>query len=183
MSCFPQLKDRYLYESVEHAYPFTQASKDRLNAAISRLLDLYAKCVTMGNRSVARQQLKLHQRENIAWERDTVWRQMIGRERRGENDGTVKAISSELVSEEEGGLVDVPTPVGRFRLTRKKVWKAIAVTVFLILLRVRTLEEEEANNCFAILMFCTILWASEVRIFYLACDLMLIAMSRPFHYS
>jgi phosphate transporter len=183
MLCFPQLKDRYLYETVEQAYPFRQASKDRLNAAISRLLDLYAKCVTMGDRSVARQQLKLHQRENIAWERDTVWRQMIGRERRGENDGTVKAISGELVSEEEGGVVDVPTPVGRFRLTRKKIWSVIAVTVFLILLRVRTLEEEEANNCFAILIFSTVLWASEVRILLpLRCP-MLIGLSRLFHYS
>jgi phosphate transporter len=109
------------------------------------------------------QQLKLHQRENIAWERDTVWRQMIGRERRGEGDDDLKTIGATLVTEEQGGLFQVMTPVGRFRLTRKKIYLVAAIAVFIALLKVPTLHQVEANRCFAILIFSTIMWATEVR--------------------
>ncbi|KAF4597064.1 low-affinity phosphate transporter [Pleurotus pulmonarius] len=155
------LKDRYLHEVVERALPFTQGSKDRLNDAISRLLDLYAKCVTQGDKTIAKQQLRLHQRENIAWERDTVWRQMIGRERRGELDGEPKGIGSVLLPESDAGVLAVPTPVGRIRIKRKHIYAAIAVAVFFVLLNVQTVEGSEANKCFAILIFSTVLWATE----------------------
>lgn len=152
---------------MERALPFTQASKDRLNDAISRLLDLYAKCVTQGDKTIAKQQLRLHQRENIAWERDTVWRQMIGRERRGELDGEPKGIGSVLLQESDAVVLAVPTPVGRIRIKRKHIYAAIAVAVFVILLNVQTVEGSEANKCFAILMFSTVLWATEVRNYFL----------------
>lgn len=111
---------------------------------------------------MAQQQLKLHQRENIAWERDTVWRQMIGRERRGEGDGEVKAIGASLIKEDEHGIVGVGTPVGRFTLTKKKISLLAAIIVFIVLLNVKVLDEVPANRCFAILIFSTIMWATEV---------------------
>ena len=156
-----QLKDDYLHKVVEAAVPFQRPAKDNLADGISRLQTLYAKCVTRGDRSAAVQQLKLNQRENIAWERDTVWRQMIGRERRGEGDGEVKAIGATLVTEPEGGLIQVPTPVGRFTLTSKKIYLVISVVVFIVLLNVTVLDSVEANKCFAILVFSTIMWATE----------------------
>jgi phosphate transporter len=108
---------------------------------------------------LAKQQLKLHQRENIAWERDTVWRHMISRERRGENDGTIKS----TVTWDEGvKVLGVPTPFGRFQITQKRISIAVAVVVFLILLSVQLLQGVEANRCLAILVFSTIMWATEV---------------------
>ena len=157
-----QLKDRYLHDVVEQALPFRSSSRDKLNEASDRLLDLYAKCVTQGDKAKAKQQLKLHQRENIAWERDTVWRQMIAQERRGDVDGRPKAIGSTVSSGDEGEIVQVPTPAGRFKLTRRKLFKLLAVIVFIVLLNVKTVEGEQANRCFAILVFSTILWATEV---------------------
>lgn len=148
---------------VENALPFQQSSKDRISDGITCLQNLYAKCVTRGDKAAAVQQLKLHQRENIAWERDTVWRQMIGRERRGEGNGELKAIGATLVTEEEGWLFQVMTPAGRFRLTRKKIYLVAAIAVFIALLNVPVLHQVEANRCFAILLFSTILWATEVR--------------------
>lgn len=171
-----QLKDRYLHGPVENAYPFQTGTRDRLNDAIQRLTQLYAKCVTHNDHGAAQRQLKFHQREHIAWERDTVWRQMIGNARRGEQHALGSGIggagtavggplgSLALPSELETGLVQLPTPVGRFRLTRRKIYLLVAVIVFIILLNVRTLEAVEANNCFAILLFATILWATEVRV-------------------
>lgn len=158
-----QLKDRYLHDVVEHAPPFTQASKDKIAAALHKLLHLYAHCVTKEDVSAAQRQLKLHQREHIAWERDTVWRQMIGRERRGEVDGDSETVGGTLAVQQEAKAVQIPTPLGRLKLKRRHLWKAVAVTVFLTLLRVQSVDGEEANRCFAILVFATILWASEVK--------------------
>lgn len=161
---YSELKDKYLHEVVEVTTPFTRASKDRLTDAIHRLEDSYARCVTHDDKVAAKRQLKLHQRENIAWERDTVWRQMIGRERRGEGDSEGLA-GATVVREPEKPLVDIPTPVGHFMITGKLIWGSIAVTAFAVLLNVNVVEGTAANNCFAILVFCTILWASEVHRF------------------
>ena len=162
------MKDRYLHDVVEDAYTFRQESKDRLNDALQQLLDLYTKCVTRGDRTLAKQQLKLYQRENIAWERDTVWRQMISQERRGQVDGEPTAIAS-LLKQPGPGLFYIRTPVGRIRVTGKMLWKIVAGLVFVLLLNVRVVGRAagvEANRCFAILVFCTILWASEVSVFF-----------------
>ncbi|KAE9390604.1 SPX-domain-containing protein [Gymnopus androsaceus JB14] len=151
---YSELKDHYLHDVVE------ADSKDRLNGAVDQLVDLYTKCVARGNRSLAKQQLKLHQRENIAWERDTVWRQMIGRERRGEGPAS-SSLGATLVKEPELGLFSVPTPFGRLAITRRIVYLIIALVVFVVLLNVQVVEDGEANRCFAVLVFCTILWATE----------------------
>jgi phosphate transporter len=179
------LKEQYLHNEVEKAYPFIQGSKDRLNDAVYRLLDLYAKCVTRGDKALAKQQLKLHQRENIAWERDTVWRQMIAQERRGENEGEPTAIAS-LLKKPGPGLFFIPTPLGTIRVTKKMIYKIVAGLIFVTLLNVPVVEVVEANRCFAILMFCTFLWATEVR---LLCQVLSICMlirgvlHRLSHYS
>ena len=154
------LQDRYLHDVVEQAAPFQQASKDRLNTRIAMLIDLYARCVTRSDAIEARRQLKLHQREHIAWERDTVWRQMINQARRGEDMNNV-LLGGSLVLEPEKGILHVQTPVGRIKLTLKKLYLLLAVAVFIVLLNVQVVEGVEANKCFAILVFATILWATE----------------------
>ena len=153
------LQDRYLHDIVEQAPPFQQAAKDRLNTRIAMLVDLYARCVTHGDAVEGRRQLKLHQREQIAWERDTVWRQMISQARRGE-DSTVP-MGGTLVVEPEKGLLNLPTPAGRLKITAKRLYLLLAIAVFAVLLSVKVVEGAEANKCFAILTFATILWATE----------------------
>lgn len=182
---YSELKDRYLHNVVEVSLPFTQAAKDRLNDNVNDLLELYAKCVTRGDKTAARQQLRLHQRENIAWERDTVWRQMIGRQRRGEDD-TQAFLGATLVQPPEPTVVDIPTPVGRFKITKRNIFKVAALAIFIFLLNVQVVERPEANHCFAILTFCTILWATEVNGFLFLLVLFvffLIRRNRLFHFS
>ena len=158
---FSELKDRYLHEVVERSTPFTRASKDKLTEVLNLLTNLYTKCVAQGDRSFAVQQLRLHQRESIAWERDTVWRQMIGRERRGEGD-TMDSVGAVLANPPDRAIISIPTPVGRFKITKKYVFRIFSVVVLVTLLNKTVLEEQEANRCLAILSFCTILWATEV---------------------
>ncbi|KAG8690610.1 low-affinity phosphate transporter [Ceratobasidium sp. 423] len=155
---YNELKDRYMHDIVEKATPFTQQSKDRVSNAINRTVNLYAKCVTRGDHSAALRQLRVHQREHIVWERDTVWRQMIGRERRGEGaDGRVKALGLGDVDSQAEPLLTIYG----LKLTKRKLVLLLAIVLFAILLNVRMVEEKEANRCLAILIFATILWATE----------------------
>lgn len=157
-----QLKDQYLHDVVEQAEPFTTAAKDRLNRAADRLVDLYAHCVTHGDYQAARRHLKMNQREHIAWERDTVWRQMIGQARRGEGEpSTVRTMGGTLILEPEKGLLDIQTPAGRFKLTTKQLCFLVSLVVFVVLLNVSTVDGVAANRCFAVLIFATLLWATE----------------------
>lgn len=150
-----QLQAHYLHDILEPTPPFDQASRARIADAQSALAHLYAKCVTDGDLAAAQRYLKLNLREHIAWERDTVWRQMIGRERRGEGGAPVDTT--------EEKAFEVRTRVGRVRLSRRKAWVVISALVFAILLNVSTVEGDEANRCFAVLVFATLLWATEVR--------------------
>jgi phosphate transporter len=84
---------------------------------------------------------------------------MIGRERRGEG-GTPLGPPVDTTEEK---AFEVRTRVGRVRLSRRKAWIVLSVLIFSILLNVQTIEEEEANRCFAVLVFVTLLWATEVR--------------------
>lgn len=104
----------------------------------------------------------MHLREHIAWERDTVWRTMIGRERRGDG-GTPLGVSLGTSSEEKA--LEVRTPVGRLRVGRRHAWVLLAAIVFTVLLNVQAVEGTEANRCLAILVFATILWATEVCLY------------------
>ncbi|KAG0705781.1 SPX domain-containing protein [Suillus ampliporus] len=158
---YSELKERYMHDLVETSTPFTEESKAKVSDAIARLTDLYAKCVTNGDKSVAQQQLKLYQREHIAWERNTVWRQMIGQQRHGTGDGSGLLVSATLVQQEESSLIDVPTPLGNLKLTKKRVSLTVALTAFIALLKMDIVSGEEANKCFAVLIFSTILWATE----------------------
>ncbi|KAJ7028274.1 SPX domain-containing protein [Mycena alexandri] len=165
---YRELKDSYLHTSVEPSPPFTADARTTLTGLTARLVDLYAKCVARGDRGLAKQQLRLHQRENIAWERDTVWRQMIGRERRGDGEA-VGVMGASLVPQEDlddGGGDAKPgwvLRVGglRVRVTKKKIAMVASIAVFVALLNTQTVEGREANRCYAVLMFCTFLWATE----------------------
>ena len=99
----------------------------------------------------------------IVWERDTVWRQMIGKERRGEGDGQVKNLTpGHSAGDDTTPLLDIPTPVGKVKVTGKRVSLIVAAATFVTLLNVQVVDGLEANRCFAILVFATILWATEV---------------------
>ena len=148
-----------MHDVVEARLPFLQGSKDNVTTAMNRLVTLYAKCVTGDDPSAALQQLKVHQREHIAWERNTIWRQMLAQERRGTADASDGGI---LVRQEETGM-HIPTPLGGFTLKRKRVSLLVAITIFIVLMNTVVVKDgPEANKCFAILIFSTVMWASEV---------------------
>jgi phosphate transporter len=149
------LKRYYTATYVNKAYPFQSSTKAKLNEKIQQTERAYAILATGNNLDLAIEELKTHLREHIVWERNTVWRDLIGQERRTQTVGLSDAKPS-----------SVHTPFGTLRITRDQVmnylYLAVCIVVFIILLKAELFNTIEQNRCLAILVFASMLWAGEV---------------------
>lgn len=152
------LKRYYTSTYVSKAYPFQSSTKTRLNERIQQTERAYAILATGNNLDLAIEELKTHLREHIVWERNTVWRDLIGQERRTQTVGLSDAKPS-----------SVHTPFGTLRITRDQVmnylYMAGCIVVFIALMKAEIFNTVEQNRCLAILVFASMLWAGEVRSF------------------
>jgi len=171
------LRRHYLSERVEKEYPFLVSTREALNEKINNMEELYARVCTDGDVVEAKKELKLHLREHVVWERNTVWRDMIGIERKAQ--AAALGIRAPLyggktphdVVDHETKQIEFPTPVGRIKLPRwcpswlfsaNMLTLIIALAVFFILIFTPTFKAIEQSNCLALLVFVSILWATEV---------------------
>lgn len=177
--CDRDIRKEYMEKSVEPSYPFRDTTMTKLEANIGQIEQDYAEIVTKGDIDLAKRELRLHLREHVVWERNTVWREMIGIERRAQaaNLGVRQTLlggptkdsrdSHKQGDEKPSDTTEVNTPVGRYRLP---VWLVSSsfftlifiVTIFLVLLHVPIMKKEEQQNCLAMLIFVSLLWATEV---------------------
>ena len=172
------LKSKYLKDSVNPAYPFRPSTMQQLDEHIQNIEKSYADVITQGDVELAKRELRLHLREHVVWERNTVWREMIGIERKAQaaNMGLRRTLlggdhdtNARLQGDEpdEMGTKEVETPVGRVRcphwLLNSAFWLLlIIIAIFAVLLSVPIMEKPEQQNCLALLAFVSLLWATEV---------------------
>ena len=173
------IKSDYLKSSVEPSYPFRSATMQHLDETISSIEALYAKISTKGDTTLGRRELRLHLREHVVWERNTVWRDMIGIERKAQaaNLGIRRTLlgadndsSKARLQGDEGdevGTKEFATPIGRVKcpkwLFSSTFFTLVAVTiVFVLLLSVPIMEKQEQQRCLALVVFVSLLWATEV---------------------
>jgi phosphate transporter len=174
-----KLKSQYLKTYVYPAYPFQQTTMDKLSGNLSNVERAYSQICTKGDVSEAKRELRLHLREHVVWERNTVWREMIGIERKAQaanigitqtllgrdtHAGQVRRQGDQLDSD----LKEVNTPIGRYRcpqwLLSRTFWTLVAcIALFVVLLVVPIMEKPEQQNCLAMVIFVSSLWATEVR--------------------
>ena len=174
-----KLKNKYLDERVKVAYPFEQTTMDKLDEYIRRVEECYAKVATHGDIPTAKKELRLHLREHVVWERNTVWREMIGIERKAQaaNLGIRHTLLGGSSSKSDGrkqgdeldldGLKEIVTPVGRYRCPKWLFSSTfftliIIIAVFVVLLTIPIMKQPEQQNCLAMLAFVSLLWATEV---------------------
>ncbi|KAI8988118.1 SPX domain-containing protein [Mycotypha africana] len=150
-----QLKRYYTGTYVSSAYPFQSNTKSRLNERIQQTERAYALLAAGNDLDIAIEELKAHLREHIVWERNTVWRDMIGQERRTQTVGLSESKASVL-----------RTPFGALQVTRDQILNVLysiaCIAIFVILLRSELFDTVEQNRCLAILVFASMLWAGEV---------------------
>lgn len=169
-----KLKSSYVSQHVTPAYPFLKETMDRLDANIRQVEEIYARLVTSNNIEEARRELRLHLREHVVWERNTVWREMIGIERKGQaaNLGIRQTMLGDAGAARLQGdeahpeLKSVMTPVGRYHLPAwlfsPTFYTLLAILgVFFALLYTPIMKEEQQQNCLAMVVFVSLLWATE----------------------
>lgn len=173
------LKNWYIENRVATAYPFKLETMQHLEETIAKIEKVYADVVTKGDVVTAKRELRLHLREHVVWERNTVWREMIGIERKAQaanmgirrtllgvdNDPSKARLQGD--DPDEMGTKELVTPVGRFVcpkwLFSSTFFALIAIlAVFIALLLVPIMKTPEQQNCLAILVFVSLLWATEV---------------------
>ncbi|KDN52968.1 SPX-domain-containing protein [Tilletiaria anomala UBC 951] len=162
------LKDRYLEDVVGQQYPFRRATQAQQTNKINRIVACYAKVVTGGDAALALQQLKTHLREQVVWQRNTVWREMIGIERRAQGATLERSVMG-AGKMGPGGKPERPTKLCGVTLpswlglpTLQLVGAFAALVLLLKAPSLRLFGRIEEQNCLALLVFCTILWATEV---------------------
>ncbi|KAL8781758.1 MAG: hypothetical protein Q9213_005867 [Squamulea squamosa] len=173
------LKSKYLKECVNPAYPFRSTTMQHLDENILNIEKMYANVITQGDLELAKRELRLHLREHVVWERNTVWREMIGIERKAQaaNMGLRRTLlggdhdpaNARLQGDEPDQFAtkEVMTPVGRVRcphwLLNSAFFILLAiVAIFVVLLVVPIMKKPEQQNCLALLVFVSLLWATEV---------------------
>lgn len=174
------LKNWYIEQRVAKAYPFQKSTIQRLDENIAKIEKAYADVVTKGDIPTAKRELRMHLREHVVWERNTVWREMIGIERKaqaanlglrrtllgGDHDPSKARLQGD--DTDDLGMKELVTPVGRFVcpkwLFSSTFFALIGIlAVFVVLLVVPIMEKPEQQNCLAMLVFVSLLWATEVN--------------------
>ncbi|GES61522.1 plasma membrane phosphate transporter Pho87 [Aspergillus terreus] len=172
------LRREYMNSTVSPAYPFTDATMEKIDNRIHKIEEVYANVVAGGNLQLARRELRLHLREHVVWERNTVWREMIGIERKAqaanvgirrtllggdEDPATARRQGDELAKEAK----EFRTPLGVFHPPEWLCSLSFGTLIFILaifvtLLTVPVMDKPEQQNCLAMLVFVSLLWATEV---------------------
>jgi hypothetical protein len=173
------LRNSYLNARVAPAYPFRQSTMEHLDGKIGKIEKWYADLITKGDMALAKRELRLHLREHVVWERNTVWREMIGIERKAEaaNMGLRRTLlggdhdhsKARLQGDEDDGMEtkELNTPVGRLTcpswlFSSTFFYLVGIIAIFVVLLTVPIMQQTEQQNCLAMLVFVSLLWATEV---------------------
>ncbi|KAG7194809.1 low-affinity phosphate transporter [Scheffersomyces spartinae] len=149
------IKDDYLNKLPEESYIFKPETIKRVDDNIESLIQVYALICNHSDLEQAKQELSIHLREHVVWERNTVWRDMIGLERKANR------VTQSAASDSEKGR----TKKVEFKLSLKNnptLYKLIVITaITLALLHWSPFDDEQQKNCFALLICASLLWATE----------------------
>ncbi|BCS18750.1 putative plasma membrane phosphate transporter Pho87 [Aspergillus puulaauensis] len=172
------LRREYMASAVSSAYPFLNSTMEKVEGFINQIETLYADLTTNGDLSLAKRELRLHLREHVVWERNTVWREMIGIERKAQaaNVGIRRTLlgGDEDPAEARRQGDEQVAPSREFRTPCGVIsaptwlWSAnfatlvVVLVVFAVLLSVPIMQKPEQQNCLAMLIFVSLLWATEV---------------------
>ena len=157
------LKKEYLAK-VQGSLPFLDSTKESLDQSVSIVLECYASLVTQGNVQLAKEKLLAHVHERVVFYRNTIWKDMVELERKKETVGlkpaSVVAQSGDLFVQTKftfmGRIFHVP-------VLPKRLWLIlVGMVAFGLIVAIPVFDSSEQNNCFAILVFASYLWALEV---------------------
>ncbi|KAI9141048.1 SPX domain-containing protein [Paraphysoderma sedebokerense] len=154
-----ETRNAYMTNIVDVSYPFQKQVQENLGSKIHEIENIYAKICTNNDYEAAVSELKSNLREHIAYERNTVWRDMISQERKVSALGVAKAEGEErpkIVRKEMMGMT-VLFP----RINRQYFMFTLLTVIFIVLSNIKIFETPEQQKCFSILIYASALWATE----------------------
>lgn len=168
-------------EFFQDTYIFLADTIMHLDSKISHLISYYAVITDQENDlQTAKEELRSYLRDFIVWERNTVWKDLLGLESQ-QNDFT--SVGRPNVNGEIGTLENLthleyysyvlPTPLNLkyttieklsipklfFTMRAVKIYSIIVITI--ILLAVKTFNDEAQHRCMALVECVAFLWATE----------------------
>ncbi|KAI9487972.1 SPX domain-containing protein [Zychaea mexicana] len=147
------LRTTYCKEIVDVAHPFQQSRLQEIDTAMKLIEQMYAAVFTEGDITSAIGELKLHMRDHIHYERNTVWKDMVGKER--------ETFDAHAVQYKPGFNIPI-IKVFCSRMTVRRICTLLlSVVMYACLMSFDTLESEAASKCLALLIFVAMLWAFE----------------------
>ncbi|KHJ32220.1 putative plasma membrane phosphate transporter pho87 [Erysiphe necator] len=162
------LKSLYMGSRVDIMEPFRPETAQRLKENINTLELAYARLFTNNDPALARRELILNIREQVVWERNTVWRELIGIERKnhGAHVGFRNIIGASDDDLDPRRLQDkdkVTKSLFPKWLFNSTMYYLLGIfSVFLIIFLAPINLEPEQHNCLAMLVTVSLLWATEV---------------------
>ena len=162
------LRVKYMENTLSKTYIFSSDTESLLDEKVNEAIELYSKIATDGDINLAKTALRLHLREHVVWERNTVWRDMIGIERKahaaaiGANNRGLKLQgedSAMATQSEKIYLFGYSIP--SYLLSSTVILPAVICAIFFLLLALPILESPEQNRCLAVVVTASLLWATE----------------------
>lgn len=149
------LRSQYLKKMVLDSRPFMPQTVDALRAQIERVERIYADAFCNGHVNVAVRQMKTHLRDQITYDRNTVWKDMVGQER--------KTLDAHVKNSKPEKTYSVPCTNYKLRAELFNTLLAFffSLILFIILLNVDIFGNRQENYCFALLIFAAVMWATE----------------------
>ncbi|RKP17850.1 hypothetical protein ROZALSC1DRAFT_19656 [Rozella allomycis CSF55] len=118
--------------------------------AMDNLVKIYSRVICHENVGDAWTELKQQLKEHVAFERSTVWKDMIELERKAKPAVVLPAFET------------LPANVSFWQRYKSLILLCIAIILLLILLRVEIFKDRAQRNCFALFIFVSFLWSAEV---------------------
>lgn len=177
------LSSHFLEEVLLHqSRAFSPATLSQLQVHLDSIFPIYARLITQGDEEMAKKQLHAHLREQVVWERNTIWRDMIGMERKGWANS--KTVIDKPFARTDTGTFDIAQPLTasppkplsfaqalkalttlKFWIetlcNRSVFWCLVAVLGFMLSMKYSNFKSEPERNCLAMLVFVVVLWTSE----------------------
>ncbi|KAG1144066.1 hypothetical protein G6F37_004630 [Rhizopus arrhizus] len=149
------LRTQYLKKMVLDSRPFMPQTIDLLRSQIERVERIYADAFCNGNTAIAVRQMKTHLRDQITYDRNTVWKDMVGQER--------KTLDAHVNSVTPPKSYSIPFTQHRIptETAHNLICFLLSVILFAVLLNVNTFGDTQENYCFALLLFAAVMWATE----------------------
>eukprot|EP00842_Homolaphlyctis_polyrhiza_P002147 jgi/Hompol1/2933/HPOL_003058-RA len=149
---------------VEHSLTFTANSARIVSAFINAIITVFARIATNGFVGPAKEELNDHLTDQIEWERNTIWRDMVEHERR--NESIIGSRAGHVAGSQGAPTYFRWVDVCGFSVPRPIISSSVlsiifAFIVLIVVVKSEILPTPEQTNCLAILLFASILWALE----------------------